>query len=153
MSTTVRPERGAATLPVVACLGLLLVLTAALGVVAAMVTAHRVAQAAADLAALGGAAALARGEDGCVVARGLAADNGARLAGCRVEGHDVLVTVRVAGPRWLGFSGDLGASARAGPGAPAATSALLGRGLFEQQVEQGARGVLVQRVVLVAALR
>ena len=43
---------------------LLLFVGAALGVVGALVRAHRVAQSAADLAALAGAAALARG-DGC----------------------------------------------------------------------------------------
>ncbi len=48
-------EAGAATLMVVACAAVLLLLGCALGVVAAMVRAHRVAQSAADLAALAAA--------------------------------------------------------------------------------------------------
>jgi secretion/DNA translocation related TadE-like protein len=144
-------ERGAATLLVGACLSLLLVLGAALGVVVATVLAHRVAQSAADLAALGGASAAGRGADGCAAARELAVDNGARLVSCRVEGRDVVVSVSVAAPRWLGQSGDLGATARAGPH-PSAAHSGSGGGVLEQQVQQGARGVLVQRLVLVAAL-
>ena len=65
-------QRGAATPMVVACLSLLLALGAALGVVAAMVHDHRVAQSAADLAALAGAAALQRGDDGCAAAGSVA---------------------------------------------------------------------------------
>ena len=90
-------------------------LGAALGVVAAMVRDHRVAQSAADLAALAGAAALQRGDDGCAAAGSVAAANGARLAGCHTEGSDVVVRTVVDGPRWLGQPGDLEAEARAGP--------------------------------------
>jgi secretion/DNA translocation related TadE-like protein len=100
----------------VACVGLLLVLGAALGVVAALFHAHRVAQSAADLAALAGATALADGGDGCGAAAGIATANGAALDACRVQGSDLTVTVRVTGPRWLGQSADLVAQARAGPG-------------------------------------
>ena len=89
--TGVSDERGAATPMVVACLSLLLALGAALGVVAAMVRDHRVAQSAADLAALAGAAALQRGDDACAAAGSVAAANGARLAGCHAEGSDVVV--------------------------------------------------------------
>lgn len=103
------------TVLVVACLGLLLLLGAALGVVAAMVTAHRSAQSAADLAALAGAGAAARGRDPCAVAGEVALANHASLLGCAVEGLDVTVSVQVTGPRWLGQEGDLAASARAGP--------------------------------------
>jgi uncharacterized membrane protein len=53
---------------VVACLSLLLLVGAGLGVVAAMVRDHRVAQSAADLAALAGASALQRGDDPCAAA-------------------------------------------------------------------------------------
>ena len=56
-----RSERGSASPLVVACVGVLLLLGAALGVVAAMVRAHRDAQAAADLAALAAAQALGCG--------------------------------------------------------------------------------------------
>ncbi|QZY29382.1 Rv3654c family TadE-like protein [Nocardioides coralli] len=109
-------ERGSASLLVVACLSLLLLVTAALGVAGAMVRAHRTAQAAADLAALGGAAAGQRGGDACATAERLADANGARMTACRLAGPDVVVQVAVAGPRWLGQPHDLGASARAGPG-------------------------------------
>lgn len=109
-------ERGSATLFAVACLSLLMVLGAALGVVAAMVHAHRQAQAAADLAALAGAQAAVRGRDPCAAAGSVATANGARLGSCRVAGRDVLVEVEVAGPRWLGQESDLSGQARAGPG-------------------------------------
>jgi secretion/DNA translocation related TadE-like protein len=100
---------------VVAVLGVLMLLGAALGVVAAMVAAHRRAQAAADLAALGGAQILRNGGDPCSQAAALATANGAALTSCAVQGSAVLVQVRVAGPRWLGRHDDLSAQARAGP--------------------------------------
>ena len=92
--------------------GVLLVVGAALGVVAAMVRAHRIAQAGADLAALAGAHGLALGHDGCLEASRVAAANQVRLTGCRVEGRTLLVT---AGPHWLGQTAYLSAEARAGP--------------------------------------
>lgn len=110
-----RDERGAATLLVLSCCAVLLLLGAALGVVAAMVRAHRVAQSAADLAALGAAGALGRGEDACAAGSDLARRNGARLATCTVTGREVLLRVIVTGPHWLGQAGDLAAEARAGP--------------------------------------
>lgn len=108
-------DRGAASLLVVAMASVLLLLGAALGVVGALVVAHRTAQSAADLGSLAGAEARQRGEDGCAAAARIAEANGAVLAGCRISGDDVLVTVQVGGPRWLGQSGDLLARARAGP--------------------------------------
>ena len=116
----IQAERGAATLLVVALTGVLLLVGAASAVVGAIVVAHRQAQAAADLAALSAAAALAGGSgarDPCTTAGGVARDNRARLTSCRVDGRDVLVTVVVTGPRWLGQDEDLTASARAGPAA------------------------------------
>jgi len=107
--------RGAASLFAVACLSVLLMVGAALGVVAALVHAHRVAQSAADLAALAAASELAEGGDACAAAGRIAEANGAGLAACGVDGLDVAVTVTVEGPRWLGQSGDLAAEARAGP--------------------------------------
>jgi len=108
-------ERGAASLFAVACLSVLLMVGAALGVVAAMVHAHRVAQSAADLAALAGATEAAEGGDACAAAGRIAAANGADLDACLLSGRDVAVTVTVEGPGWLGQSGDLVAEARAGP--------------------------------------
>jgi len=109
-------ERGAVSLFATACLGMLVLLGAALGVVGAMIADHRRAQGAADLAALAGATALQRGGGGCAEAERVAVANAATLTTCRVEGRDVVVTVRTVGPHWLGQSADLEGQARAGPG-------------------------------------
>jgi secretion/DNA translocation related TadE-like protein len=98
-----------------ALLGLLLLVGAALGVVAALVHAHRQAQAAADLAALAAAHAAAHGEPVCPAAVRGAVANGAVLEDCASDGQVVRVAVRVEGPRWLGQTADLRAQARAGP--------------------------------------
>ncbi len=113
---TRRGETGSASLLVVSLVGVLLLIGSALGVVAAMVTAHRTAESAADLAALAGAADRQEGGVGCEAAGSIATANGARLLDCRLEGDDVVVTVEVAGPHWLGQRADLQAEARAGPG-------------------------------------
>ena len=107
-------ERGGVTVFAVACAGVLLLLGAALGVVAALLVAHRTAQAAADLSALAAASAVGRA-DPCARADGIATANGARLSGCAVVGREVEVVVEVRGPRWLGQRADLTARARAGP--------------------------------------
>ncbi|WP_395696362.1 Rv3654c family TadE-like protein [Nocardioides sp.] len=109
------PERGSATLFAISCLGVLLLVGAALGVVAAMVHAHRSAQSAADLAALAAADAVGSGRDACTAAGTIAGANGALLTGCALEGRDVVVDVTVPGPHWLGQVADLSAEARAGP--------------------------------------
>lgn len=111
-----RDQLGAASLLAVALLAFLLLVGSALGVVAAMVWAHRSAQSAADLSALAGAAGLQKGGDACVAASRIAGANDARLASCLVQGEEVVVEVTVAGPRWLGQHADLSARARAGPG-------------------------------------
>jgi secretion/DNA translocation related TadE-like protein len=110
-----RDERGAATVLVLAFLGLLLFVGAPLGVVGALVRTHRSAQSAADLAALAAASALARGEDPCASATSVAAANGAALESCAPDGLEARIAVEVAGPRWLGQGADLQAEARAGP--------------------------------------
>lgn len=118
MSSARAPDqRGAAAVLVVAMTGVLLLVGAATGVVAAIFVAHRQAQAAADLAALAGATAIAvrDGRDPCGQAAGVAAANGATLSSCAVEGEDVVVEVVVTGPRWLGQDEDLTGRARAGP--------------------------------------
>jgi secretion/DNA translocation related TadE-like protein len=108
-------QRGAATVFAVACLAVLLLIGSALGVAAAMVRAHRSAQSAADLGALAAASALARGRDPCGSAAAVAAANDAELLSCAIDGQAALVTVEIAGPRWLGQVADLTAKARAGP--------------------------------------
>ena len=110
-----RGERGAATVLVVTLVGLLLFIGAALGVVGALVRAHRSAQAAADLAALAGATAAARGDDPCAAVAEVATANGATMTGCVPGGLEVRVVVEVTGPTWLGHGADLVAEARAGP--------------------------------------
>ncbi|MBF4767853.1 flp pilus-assembly TadE/G-like family protein [Nocardioides agariphilus] len=95
--------------------GVLMLVTGALAVMAGMFVAHRQAQAAADLAALAGAAASERGEDACHRAGAVAAANGATLDECAVEEATVTVTASVEGPSWLGQRGRLVGTARAGP--------------------------------------
>lgn len=108
-------ERGAATLLVVAVVGVLFFVLGALAVVGGIVVAHRQAQAAADLAALAGAAAIADGDDGCARAGALAAANDATLLSCAVAGQEITVRVGVSGPRAVGRGWDASAQARAGP--------------------------------------
>jgi secretion/DNA translocation related TadE-like protein len=110
-----RCERGSATLFAVAVVGLLVLVGAALGVTGAMVHDHRVAQSAADLAALAGAHARETGGDACAAAAAIAEADTATVDSCTVDGYDVQLQVTVAGPRWLGQSHDLSARARAGP--------------------------------------
>ncbi|NLA56784.1 MAG: TadE-like protein [Corynebacterium humireducens] len=64
---------------------------------AGQVSAQHEAQVAADLAAVAGASAVYRGEDGCTVAVAVAGDNGASLRDCRGAGADLTVTVRIRG--------------------------------------------------------
>lgn len=109
-----REEHGVA---VVVALGLIavLVFVAAVSVgTVGIVLAHRRAQAAADLAALAGAAALQRGEDPCLAAARIARRQDSALDDCLVEGQTLAVTATVALPPALG--GRLvRARARAGP--------------------------------------
>jgi secretion/DNA translocation related TadE-like protein len=109
------PERGAATVLVLALTGVLLLVGSALAVVAALLVDHRAAQAAADLGALAGARSLADGGDGCGVASSVVTANGAAVTSCLVSGREVRLRVVVEGPRWPGQDGDLEAEARAGP--------------------------------------
>ena len=119
VSRSQRGHEGSATLLTLGMAGVLLWVGAALGVVGALVVDHRRAQAAADLAALAGASASARGDPGCAAAGQVAQLNDADLLDCSVrgsvEGARVTVRVVVSGPRWLGQQADLEASARAGP--------------------------------------
>ena len=110
-------DRGAATVFATAVLGVLVAVAAGLGLVTAVVVHHRMAQSAADLAALAGAGAVARGEDACAEAGAVAAANDASLVDCRADGaREVWVQVQVTGPHWLGQGVDPTAEARAGPG-------------------------------------
>ena len=111
-----RVDRGSASLLVVALTGIVLLLGLAAAFLTATGAAHRRAQAAADLAALAGATAHQRGDDGCAAA-GLVADhNGAESTACHLAGDDVVVRVGLAGPEFLGQSWERVGRARAGPG-------------------------------------
>lgn len=111
-----RGQHGSATLPLLACVGVLLVLSTAFAVAVGMVAAHRRAQSAADLAAL--AAAVARD---CTAASEVAAANSARLLSCRAQAADWVVQVAVTGPDWQGSEREFVARARAGPADPGQT--------------------------------
>lgn len=107
-------EHGAGTVLALAMAGVLLFVTVAVSGVVAVVGRHRVAQSAADLAALAGAAALQDGRDACAAAGALARRNRATLTGCRVSGWEVEVTVVSVGEVW-GREQRLTARGRAGP--------------------------------------
>ncbi|WP_109507882.1 Rv3654c family TadE-like protein [Nocardioides speluncae] len=108
-------ERGSASLLVVALLGLLMFLGAAMSFVAGVVADHRAAQSAADLAALAGAQALQRGHDPCAAAGRIAGANGASVRSCAVSGEDVVLEVTVAARSYAGYSPEVTGRARAGP--------------------------------------
>lgn len=97
----------------VACVGLLLVLAIALAEVGAWFAADRRVRAAADLAALAGAASVAT--DPCGRAEEVAERNGADLVSCDVVGREVSVVTSLPAPSRWGPSADLTGRARAGP--------------------------------------
>ena len=139
-------ERGAA---VVLFLGLsaLLVLVAAVSAgTVAIVFAHRRAQTAADLGALAAAGALQAGSDPCAAAARIVGRQRATLTDCVPRGVTVVIATAVSLPAALGGA-EVRARARAGPQGSAA------RDPGQQEVEQPNRPGLVERVVLVAALR
>jgi len=138
-----RDERGAAVVVVVGLAGLLVLVAAVSAGTVAIVLAHRRAQVAADLGALAAAAALQRGSDPCAAATQIAGRHDAELTRCVVDGPSVVVATAVTLVPALGGV-DVSARARAGPSRP---------GAGEQEVEQPHGTGLVQRVVLVAALR
>jgi secretion/DNA translocation related TadE-like protein len=108
-------ERGSASVLVLTVFAALAVGTVLLAVVAGAVVAQRRAAAAADLAALAGAAALQRGADGCAAAAGVSRRNGAELLACRASGDVVQVTVGAELPVRFGRRLTVSAQARAGP--------------------------------------
>jgi secretion/DNA translocation related TadE-like protein len=110
-----RPDRGGASIWVLAA-GLVLALAGAAGaaVGASVIASHR-AGAAADLGAFAGATRMVRGDRAaCTHAERIVVANGGRLVDCRVDGLDVIVTVEVdaTGLPWRRVAT---AVARAGP--------------------------------------
>jgi secretion/DNA translocation related TadE-like protein len=108
-------ERGAGSVLAVAMMGLLVTVTIAAAGVVGVIATHRTAQAAADLAALAGAAALQDGGDACAQAATVAGRNRAQLNGCDVDGWNVTVVVTANTARLPGGVLDLRARGRAGP--------------------------------------
>ena len=108
-------ERGAGSVLAVAMMGLLVTVTVAAAGVVGVVATHRIAQSAADLAALAGAAALQDGGDACAQAADVADRNRARLRGCEVDGWNVSVEVTARTSPLPGGPLDLRARGRAGP--------------------------------------
>lgn len=108
-------QDGAATVIGVALCGLIVVVTMLVVGVVGLVATHRRAQAAADLAALAGAAAAQEGRDACMQAREVAQRNRARLTRCVAAEGDVVVEVLSEAPQALGADYAMRARARAGP--------------------------------------
>ncbi|HET6213673.1 MAG TPA: Rv3654c family TadE-like protein [Micromonosporaceae bacterium] len=110
------PDRGAASLWLLAA-GFLVLSVGILGAAsgAATVARHR-AQVAADFGALAGAARAVEGaESGCARAAELVAANAGRLVDCRLIGLDAVVTVEVRVTGVPGLHAAARATARAGP--------------------------------------
>lgn len=99
-------DEGYATIAAVGIIGAVASLLLVVAAVVSTVAARHEGQVAADLAAVAGAFALARGGDGCAQSREVAGLNGAELTHCRIEELDVVVSVSVRRAE---------ATARAGP--------------------------------------
>ena len=92
-----RDQRGSGTVLMAGVMAVVVTLGGTATVVAGYLVSHHQARSAADLAALSGAAAYARGEDACDQARRTARQNGASTERCNRVGDEVdfVVTVRV----------------------------------------------------------
>jgi secretion/DNA translocation related TadE-like protein len=110
-----RAERGSATVHAAWLIALLTTVALFGCAIGSVLVGQRQVAAAADLAALAGAAAVQQGFAGCEQAADIARRNHARLVSCAIDG-DVL-TVRVAARVRSAFesSFELQARARAGP--------------------------------------
>lgn len=115
-----RRERGSATVLVLVLAAALITMAVAGSAVGALLVGHRRAASAADLAALGAAAALQRPGSlataaPCARAEEVGAANGARLTVCAVAGEEVRVSVAVDVTTVLGRTWTVRGRARAGP--------------------------------------
>ena len=108
-----RDETGAVTIVVLALAFALVFVAGGAGSVVATVVGHRVAQNAADLAALAAAGDLALAKEGCATASVVAGANQARLVSCVADGRAVVVEVAVEISFGVGVA--VRARARAGP--------------------------------------
>lgn len=110
-----RTDRGSGTIYAVIAITVLMLTTGVALAGVELARAQHQAAAAADLAALSGAAALATGTDACSAAGRVALANGARLASCKANGRIVEVLVEVSSPWLWGRSWTVRQTARAGP--------------------------------------
>ena len=85
MTSGGRAERGSASVWVLACSALVLLIGVATSLRTAAVLARHRAESAADFAALAAAGRIGLGGDGCAAAAALAAANGAALVRCRLN--------------------------------------------------------------------
>jgi secretion/DNA translocation related TadE-like protein len=108
-------QRGTTTVLATVLVGVLAVLAVLVALVGEAVTDQRRVESAADLAALAGAAAAQRGQDGCAAARVMVARNRARLAACSVLGSTVTLQAARRTRPVLGLRFTLTSRARAGP--------------------------------------
>lgn len=113
-------ERGSASVLMAGVMGVVVLLSYALMLVAGYAVAYHRARAAADLVAVSAAGAFRLGGDACRQARRSAADNGAGLVRCDVVGDQIgfVVSVRTSIPtpsRVPGLPGRVEAEAYAGP--------------------------------------
>lgn len=111
---TRRGEDGAGVAIVLGLVALLVVVGTVAGAFVAVISEHHRVEAAADLAALGGAGAVGTGRDPCAVAEVIARRNGTATQSCEVRGSEVWMVVSVRLPEILGAR-LLRARARAGP--------------------------------------
>lgn len=112
---SVPPQRGSATVlgTVLVCVVTTAVFIGIAG--AGMLVGQRRAAAAADLAALAGAASLRHGQPGCAAAHDIAVANDVRMQDCEVVGDTVAVTVAADVRTVFDLSLAVTARARAGP--------------------------------------
>ncbi|HSE72700.1 MAG TPA: Rv3654c family TadE-like protein [Nocardioidaceae bacterium] len=110
-----RPEQGSVTPYAVMAVAVLTAVAMVAAAVAGVVVGQRRSAAAADLAALAGAAALQRGEAACPAAGDVASANGASMRACDPVGEEVGVEVEMEVRTLLGLTWTASDEARAGP--------------------------------------
>ncbi|HET7388394.1 MAG TPA: Rv3654c family TadE-like protein [Nocardioidaceae bacterium] len=110
-----RSETGSATMLALTFLVVLATVAAGVAVLGGLLVGQRRVESAADLAALAGARALQRGQDGCAAAARTARANGARQLHCTVSGPVLTVDVGDDLTGLVGRTVSVRARARAGP--------------------------------------
>lgn len=113
-----RRERGSATAYALVFIGLLTTLALVASTIAGLFVGHRKAAAAADVAALAGAAAMQHGGVGCEAAARISTANQAKLVSCAANGAVIDVEVALDVQSAFGASFAVAGKARAGPAGP-----------------------------------